>query len=134
MSAQIFQFPRTTRRVPSTPPSPQFVAQREHVSKLLADRAEAETEKLAQLIADRAREINRTRRQQRQKRQKPESFSAAAGLHGTVDTVLRVAAWALAHRQLPTVEAFMQRWDMSRASAYRYRSRLQNSGLMPRSY
>jgi len=112
VSAQIIAFPGGQRFV--SPPRAR-----------LAYDLDLEVDKLAELVAARAIE----------KRQKAEAFQVNnPGAHGTIDAVLRIVAWAMSHRQLPSAHAFMERWGMSRATAYRYRARLTNSGLTPRSH
>jgi len=90
---------------------------------------ELEIEKLAELVAARALEKQGKARSAR----KAPAYVVAAGIEGTVDAVLRVVAWVQAQPQLPSAEAFMERWGMSRATAYRYRTRFANSGLSPNS-
>lgn len=65
-------------------------------------------------------------------RKPPEPFHyTVGGSDGVIDAAFRIAAWVQAQRRVPSIESFIERWGMSRATAYRYQRKLIESGLVP---
>lgn len=58
-----------------------------------------------------------------------DDVGSLGGIHGA----LRVAKWAMAQRYLPTVSAIRMRFNVSRATAYRWQAALRDElDLVPR--
>lgn len=88
---------------------------------------EARIDRMAELIVERA-ERKRAAKEPRASRKHFNHLTA--GTDSGLAVAFRIAAWAQSARALPSIKAFMDRWGMSRATAYSYRQKLIESGLV----
>ncbi|WP_338339120.1 hypothetical protein [Xanthomonas euvesicatoria] len=53
---------------------------------------------------------------------KPRWLGECPGLQSQIEFALRFTRWMQERRKKPTAEEMMERWGMSRATAYRYKA------------
>ncbi|HVJ39089.1 MAG TPA: hypothetical protein VM687_14970 [Stenotrophomonas sp.] len=134
MSAVIIHFrPRAVNRLDARIGEPGPKGQQ--LAALIASRFpdeghEGRIEQLTSLIADRARCKPAEHRPEAGHAPREYFSSLMGGSDGAIATAFQIAAWAQSARALPSIAAFMDRWGMSRATAYRYRRKLIDSGLL----
>ncbi|MBV6816049.1 hypothetical protein ACE15N_13085 [Xanthomonas campestris pv. passiflorae] len=54
--------------------------------------------------------------------QKQQSYRTAPGMQSNLEFALRFAQWMQARRRQAAISDMMERWGMSRATAYRYKA------------
>lgn len=63
-------------------------------------------------------------------RRSPNYSASIAGTSSHTEAIFLFAAWAAGRHRPPTIAEIVDRWGMSRASAFRYRHALIRAGLV----